>query len=92
MYKVVPNFLLRFSSPFHYQRKRIEMHPPVIAHGLRHQVRLIGHQFALEQAAGIEGMFPEHPVTPGVDGGDDRLIHPFGGQTQAPRAPWPLLR
>ncbi|MDT4817388.1 hypothetical protein FQZ97_504630 [compost metagenome] len=71
--------------------ERIEVAPPVVAHGFGEQLALVGGEVLGEQAAAVEGVLAQHAVAPAVDGRDGGLVHPFGGHAQQTRAAGPAF-
>ncbi|MNZ54156.1 hypothetical protein D3C78_720500 [compost metagenome] len=71
--------------------ERVEVAPPVVAHGFGEQFALVGGEVLGEQAAAVEGVLAQHAVAPAVDGRDGGLVHPFGGEAQQARAAGPAF-
>ncbi len=65
-------------------RKRIDLLPPEVAHGLRGEFAFVGHQIFVEGMTAVEGVFAQHALAPGVDGEHGRVIHRLRRHRQAP--------
>ena len=64
---------------------------PVIAHDFAQQVAMVCFQCLCEQAAAVERMLTQHPLTPTVNSRNSGFIHPLRGNVEPTCAPWPLL-
>ncbi len=87
--QVVGGFPVAGDAAQRFGVQRVVEGAPVIAHHFLLQFMLVVFQVEREQAAAIEGVFPQHAVAPTVDGGNRGFVHPLGGQLQAASAGGP---
>ena len=71
--------------------QRVDTGAPVVGDGFEGGLGEILDHFLAKQLAAVEGVLFEHALAPAVNGRDGGVVHPLGGQGQAPGTAGPVV-